>query len=234
MIISNSQQDIKIDLPGRTTNTIIKINGRPDHVKNVGIKISGGADSAIVAYMLALYKKNYRPDISLNLITTLAETKPFQIEFSKRVAEKITDLLDIPFDNHYTNISRAGFDYIAEQKDLQDRLYSEGLIDVHFMGMTANPPDHVLTEYGFSPEDTAHTIERTRKSVPHPVRIGRSYKPLINIDKKGVAELYNSLGVMDSLFPLTRSCEDITTDFSSHCGKCWWCKERMWGFGRLV
>ena len=55
----------------------------------------------------------------------------------------------------------------------------------------------------------------------------------INIDKKGVAELYDYFGLMDTLFPLTRSCEDWTDDFSAHCGKCWFCLERLWGFGKL-
>ena len=36
--------------------------------------------------------------------------------------------------------------------------------------------------------------------------------PLANIDKKGVAELYNTLGVMDTLFPITRSCEAWAKD----------------------
>jgi 7-cyano-7-deazaguanine synthase in queuosine biosynthesis len=35
------------------------------------------------------------------------------------------------------------------------------------------------------------------------------------------------------IFPITRSCESWTNDFSKHCGECWWCKEREWGFGRL-
>ena len=48
-----------------------------------------------------------------------------------------------------------------------------------------------------------------------------SFKPLVNIDKKGVAELYEILGVTDTLFPLTRSCEDFTDDFSKHCEECW-------------
>ena len=61
-----------------------------------------------------------------------------------------------------------------------------------------------------------------------------TWRPLINVDKKGVAEHYTRLGVLEELFPLTRSCEVHTTDFSEHCGECWFCKERLWGFGRYV
>ena len=65
--------------------------------------------------------------------------------------------------------------------------------------------------------------------------------PLINIDKQGVKELYEKFGLLDTLYPLTRSCESFTDDFSKHCGEykdeqdvCWFCKERYWGFGRYV
>ena len=27
--------------------------------------------------------------------------------------------------------------------------------------------------------------------------------------------------------------KNFTDDFSHHCGECWWCKERHWGFGRF-
>ena len=35
-----------------------------DHdIKDVGIKMSGGTDSTILAYILALYKKNFRLEL---------------------------------------------------------------------------------------------------------------------------------------------------------------------------
>ena len=61
MKINNSQQDIEIDLP--------------KHYKNVGVKISGGADSAIVAYMVARYCSLERPGLSIVPITVNHEGK---------------------------------------------------------------------------------------------------------------------------------------------------------------
>ena len=54
------------------------------------------------------------------------------------------------------------------------------------------------------------------------------------MDKKDIARLYEEEGILDDLFPLTRSCEnDDTLDY--HCGFCWWCDERKWAFnGRLT
>lgn len=71
-------------------------------------------------------------------------------------------------------------------------------------------------------------IEFNDEIIPHDNR----FSSLINLDKKRIAELYNSLGILDDLFPLTRSREKITDDFSHHCGLCWFCAERFWAFNR--
>jgi 7-cyano-7-deazaguanine synthase in queuosine biosynthesis len=63
----------------------------------------------------------------------------------------------------------------------------------------------------------------------------RCYRPFANLDKKGIAELYEHFNLMDTLFPITKSCEAKTYDWTTpHCGTCWWCHERQWGFGRLI
>ena len=86
MIISTSQGEVVIDI-----NTV----GTPPRdriVKKVGIRISGGADSAILAYILALYKRDYHPDIELYPITLVSSLKPYQEIFAKNVIKKITEL----------------------------------------------------------------------------------------------------------------------------------------------
>ena len=82
---------------------------------------------------------------------------------------------------------------------------------------------------------------RDREQNKKPQIVGNTFFPLINIDKQGVKELYEKFGLLDTLYPLTRSCESFTDDFSKHCGEykdeqdvCWFCKERYWGFGRYV
>ena len=60
---------------------------------------------------------------------------------------------------------------------------------------------------------------------------GRVYSPFSNIDKKGIAALYKTLGIED-LYSVTRSCEHLDY-IGKQCGQCWWCKERIWAFGKL-
>ena len=71
--------------------------------------------------------------------------------------------------------------------------------------------------------------------------------PFVQKDKRvGTAALYNKMEIIDELLPLTYSCENKKTHEKekgnivdgyqeySHCGKCWFCLERAYAFGRLV
>lgn len=215
----------------------------PLNRKHIGIKLSGGADSAIIAYMLALYCKTHRPDITLHAITGQSEGKPFNVQFAKKIVDKIEELLDYKcFGEHYITAvpTDSSPTYVEAQVKFVESLYEDGKIDMHFAGMTANPPPDTAPEFydgrADLPSDN-RTPTGTKKSQWHK-KGGRSYWPLINIDKRGVADLYNQLGVTDTLFPVTRSCESFdpvdTEDFTIHCEECWYCRERKWGFGRIV
>ena len=216
MIFKNSQEDIFIRIP--------------DRVKTVSLKISGGADSAIVGYMLCKYVTEERPDIKIVPVTTIHPEKPFQEIYSKRVLEFLRNEFGDIFTKHYVNTAKNADDYV----DAQDRVWQEAnsieSIDCNFSGVTANPPKEVYNQWlSAGPADN-----RDGKNFPQ--REKDSYRHLVNIDKKGVAELYETLGLMETLFPITRSCEAYEHEphynIDKHCEQCWWCNERYWGFGR--
>ncbi len=217
MLIKNSQQDIEIVLPNA--------------VKNVGLRISGGADSAIVGYMLSKYVYEERPDIKIVPITVQQIGKNYQLTFAKKIIEFYKKTFGDIFLQHQTAVSLHESKYSEAQQKLQKYLYREGMIDFHFVGITLNPPTGVIPESTFS-EGWTEPPDRIRTGKLKPMYEGKRCTPLINIDKRGVAELYHTLGVIDTLFPLTRSCEEFTDDFSKHCKKCWFCAERFYGFGR--
>lgn len=204
----------------------------PEHFKQVGLKISGGADSAIVAYMLAKYIAEERPDLTIIPITVTHAEKNYQVEFSNKVINFIEAQFGIKFGQQFTNMAESEETYTQTQANLVDKLFSDKVIDCLYMGLTHNPPLEVMQTFapmviaaGFP--DRNHTSPKKQK-----ISISR-YAPLINMDKQEVAELYKKFDVMDTLFPLTRSCENVTTDFSEHCKiKCFHCHERFWGFGR--
>jgi len=218
MLFENSQDNWEIDLPSSITN--------------IGLKISGGADSAIVCFMLAKYIMEERPDITLHPVTGIADNKLYQQKYADSVLRKVEELTGIVFGKHqYKDVTASR--YILDQEDFLKSLYEQELFSLHFAGITANPS-----------EDDAPQLYTSIKAMPTDDRSKQLIKkdnyrlPLINIDKRGVAEHYTRLGVMDTLFPVTRSCEAIVTDsvynIVKHCEVCWFCKERYWGFNRYV
>ena len=223
MVVPTTQGDVIIDIANFGTPPW------EETVKQVGIRLSGGADSAILAYMLAIYKRDYRPYIKLRAITCVNKNKPYQEIFAKQVMAKITELTNIEFDEHYIEYIN-GDDYREEQGIFSSNLYSEKKLDIHFMGETINPPMGAEVDWKFT--GGGRDKSRDGKGKTHIPVV--TYKPFRNIDKKAIAELYEHFGILDALFPLTRSCELHTLDFNNHCGRCWFCLERKWGFGRYI
>jgi len=210
------------------------MNIAPD-ITRVGIKMSGGTDSTIVAYMVAKYCKQQRPDITIYPITGISEQKAYQAIFAKQVVQKIEQLLDYKFGPHSTAMCRSDENYVADQDTLVADTYKKYDLQMHFAGITANPTAEEAPELVDPTEfDSAWYNDRQKQETKLAYVWGPSTRPLINVDKKGVREHYVNQGVLEELFPLTRSCETHTTDFSEHCGDCWFCKERFWGFGRYV
>jgi hypothetical protein len=204
--------------------------------------------------MLALYKRDKRPDIELIPMTAIVVARPFQWMYANMSCRKITELTGVEFGEHHFHAtapilyqqdivpqSPADHVYVAECKFI-DSLYDNNIIDAHFAGITLNPPISAFPDMKGrgSRRDVLPNNQKYLTCVKDE-RGNYSYRPFVNIDKKGICELYNNLGVLDELFPLTHSCENynehtmMQLDLSKHCGLscCWWCQERLWGFGKL-
>lgn len=201
----------------------------PEQYTKVGIKLSGGADSALLAYILALYKK-YERNIDLIPITVINSIKPHQHIFAQRVVRFIEDKLDVKFETHRIKPELVDPSvYGEEQSKFIKFLRKNDVIETHFIGVTENPDVEMDVTGEWEGDPT-----REKSLGLKPLIEGNSYVPFANINKKAIAELYRGYGLMNTLFPLTRSCENVKVKFTEpHCGECWWCLERKWGFGRL-
>ena len=65
---------------------------------------------------------------------------------------------------------------------------------------------------------------------------GLHFRPFWQINKMFIADIYRQYNLINSLFPITWSCEGTvegSCNFTIHCEECWWCLERMWAFDRL-
>jgi len=217
MRIETSQGDVVIDILDKETK--------------IGVRISGGVDSTMVLYLMAIFKRDYRPDIKILPMTVVNPFKPYQEIFSNRVIDKVKELTGVEIgelDAFFPTLEdRTKFG--EAQIDRLRIWYRVRRLDTHVMGETKNPPLDVDAQFQFS---GAGREPKRDEFVTGDDIILLKTRPFRNIDKQGVAELYEKFGLTDTLFPITRSCEKHTTDFTAHCEECWFCEERKWGFGR--
>lgn len=230
----------------------------PKHFNNIGYKVSGGADSAIVGWLLCkTIVEECNSDPVVYPITMDQPGKAYQVKFAKGVVAFLKQQWPtVTFGEHFTGVGsepitevnphmgdegKANPNYNEDQSVITEKLFDDYKIRCLFNGVTANPSEFVGQDEKH--QQVSMPPERNKTGKPLPIQYhrdleghrhpGEVFSPLVNIDKKGVAEIYNYFGLIDTLFPLTRSCEDWTEDFSAHCGKCWFCLERLWGFGKL-
>lgn len=227
--IPNSQGDISIYIPGE---------------KKIIYKISGGADSAILLYILAKYRQEYNPKLKFELCSSVNVNLPYQEIFAKKVIEYVNSKYPLGDFVHHVNDNRGGEFYSVDQDALTAPLHTNtGTVQdgetVQWMGITCNPPVEEMMAHGMYNDervfdrDPGHENNYPTQEIEYEPGVYRFNRPFMNHNKRGVAELYTTFGVLDDLFPLTRSCEEATTDFSKHCGTCWFCLERKWGYGVL-
>ena len=239
----------------------IEIDGLPIGLYKdgpVGIGASGGADSSIVMYILF---KNITHDLHIytvigdyrrhateksfdNVVAKCAEltgkTNYFvhKIHNADQSPERLLNTYDAAINTGEVDIVYTGITMFPPDNEYADWPDTEDWL--------ANQPYHVEYRkesntrplFGIEipiPNDTIYewspiTIGSVRKDKI--TACDKVYNPFINHNKKHIARLYKALGVEDTLFPVTRSCENDSYP-DSHCGNCWWCYERKWAFGRL-
>jgi len=229
---------------------------RSEHIKVpsldvdvIALSLSGGADSTILAYIVA---KDIVDKESNTRILPFTRRRPYpannprdwNISRASDVINKITEVLGKNvFLDHY--IEQQPYGQLEKQTPIEEK---EHLIILHeqlgekitampnvktwkyYYGVTANPSYEEMKNNNFLSEWRVQ--DRDNKN-----RKKRNTRPFDLVDKKFISELYEQTGMLDILFPLTFSCEgdyNISKNYTTHCEECWWCKERFWAFGRYV
>ena len=220
--------------------------------KNVAISVSGGADSALLAYLVC--EQAYDHNTTVHIINHVRcwKTKPWQEHDADKVFQWLFQrFYHIKFKRHtnfiapeleYGNIGPNLTDEYGKQvsgDNIQQRAYAEYIctkhkIDAYYNGVTRNP--RLALFNGMRERDIDPTDEN--KHLEYMVHMGIvASHPFRFVDKAWVINKYKELGIMD-LFNLTRSCEgtfdNITYETYNteqdvpECGECFWCKEREW------
>jgi len=151
--------------------------------------------------------------------------------------------------------------YTGGQRRLRKIVSGKYKIDIQYGGVTSNPPERDLKKLAdLLPENSpeflqAHnaidTRDKSRDLGFHEMQTLRLAKnigessfcyPFAQQDKKAVYEAYVSMDALETIYPFTLSCEnDKHNNFTnyknlddvSNCGRCFFCLERLYGFGKL-
>ena len=239
--------------------------------KGILVKLSGGADSSIIYYKLCTEIVERKLNIPLYVATVDAEEKDWYSHYAKKVIEftkKQTGIEPVEHRIKYISNPWTIADYSNAQEIILRELVNEKLINVYYGGLTKNPNPLKMATKSFKVQGMKfksfdlclkqtdnRDFTRDNTNSKFSVSIDCIFAnecflgilPFVHKDKKeGTANMYKQMGVLETLYPLTYSCEerdksyktilDVVDGFQeySHCGQCWFCIERAYAFGRLV
>jgi hypothetical protein len=225
--------------------------------RSISISLSGGADSALLAYLLCSFvPENQSLIVHVISHTRMWKTRPWQGWDSLYVYNWLVNRFPhIKFKRHtnfiapeleYGSMGPALTDEYGKQvsgDNIEIRAFAEYVcfwenVDAYYNAVTRNPRnvDFVgIPGRDVDPTDNNKHLElmiHMDKYAVHPFRF---------VEKDWVVRQYKRLDI-ESLFNISRSCEGefenltyknyIPGQYVPTCGKCFWCQEREWAIGR--
>ena len=217
--------------------------------KNIGISVSGGADSALLAYLVCSQVK----DASVHILSHVRmwKTRPWQRYDSLNVFNWLTERFpDIHFKRHENFIppdleygDKGAYiidEYGRERSGDQIivRAHAEWIaatekLDAWYAAKSKNPSDPTITK---GMPDRNITVEDPSELVKDHNGVTVCH-PFLYTEKDWIIAQYVEHDILD-LLNITRSCEGDFADLNytnyvpgqkvPECGECFWCQERNW------
>lgn len=224
---------------------------------NVGVSVSGGADSALLAYMLCsiITQENLTTDVHITTNIRCWKTRPWQETNSIDVYNYLQNKFpNINFHRHVNFIppemEEPHTTYITDEYGKQKpgnriilRAHAEYIghkykLNAWYNAVTKNPSNVVLANRVEDRDLEADNLDIMIKEYQG----SHAVHPFRYIEKDWVVAQYHNLGIT-SLFNITRSCEGEFDNLNYQnyvpgqdvpiCGKCFWCEERTWAIDSL-
>ena len=220
----------------------------------IAVSLSGGADSALLTYLLCRHVEQTKLQIEVHLISHVRcwKTKPWQAEDFENVRRYLIDKFPtIKFELHTGFVApdlewgekgptiTDEYGKLVSGDNIQIRSYAEYIccanyIDAYYNAVTKNPSS--VDFKGMPTRDIEPTESNQHLRIMK--HLGKwALHPFRFVEKDWVYRQYRRENLLD-LWNLTRSCEG-TFDHINYenyhkgmkvptCGKCFWCKEREW------
>lgn len=225
------------------------------------ISLSGGADSASLFYLISKYfpqvqlipytckDENAHKDAeaAVKIISWMQEQFPNNniqntqiFNFNDRTEDYVTyrqcDLVIRSYPQ-FSGMRRTQISKIIQIDNISRNLMKNLAGAVRIDGMTRNPPKKIMKRLNFYHKAERRRDQELPKVIEYRTKVddpaSAIYQPYANVDKKFVAGVYKDNNLMETLFPLTRSCVGTarqTDNFTRECHQCFWCYEKKWAF----
>lgn len=230
----------------------------------IGIRMSGGIDSSILCHIIL----RYLPDVSVMPIVFYNKLRPAAINSVNNVFRVLNELnpnnklmqpeIGIFDTTGYVRID----DYEGPKrhpKDVFQRQFIRELFGRHagklnfiVSGATMNPPLEDQAALGMLDQ-----FNKDRNGLCSSGMLSKyftdgvqrfEYSPFRNYNKRDIAGLCKELGLLDTLFPVTETCETEPHKYTAPllrdrfgmtytrpgvepCQCCWPCREKYWAYG---
>lgn len=217
-----------------------------DNWQRIGISLSGGADSALLSY-LVLEKTD--ADIYFTTQIRMWKTRPWQRFIAKNVVswfksrfnnkiEHIEGFIPPEMEEPNTTYITDEYGKLKPGNRIILRSHNEWVahtynLDAWFSGVTKNPKDV-----------PGGLIDRDNGELPIYLKHMNVdvFHPFVYTTKDRIIEQYYKNDIKD-LLDITRSCEGEFENinyqtyepgqFVPLCNNCWWCKERKWAIDQI-
>lgn len=211
--------------------------------RKIGVSLSGGADSALLAYILM---KNTNAEFYLTTQIRMWKTRPWQ----RYVAKEVVSWFREKFPNRIAHLENfvppemeePNTTYITDEYGKSKpgnriilRAYNEYVAHTHkldawYAGVNLNPSekfDGALADRNIA----VIPVQLEHMGIP-------VIHPFVNVRKDWIIRQYVNYEIGE-LLEITRSCEGEFDNLNyltyqpyqpvPRCGECFWCKEREWG-----
>lgn len=213
----------------------------------IGISLSGGADSALLAYLIC---KETNATIHFTHQVRMWRTRPWQNYVFRTVANWLADHFDNAFYIHenlippemeepHTTYIKDEYSKLKSGNRIILRSYNEYIanrecLDALYGAVNQNPD---VPFKGALPERDKGVL------TPHFIHDGIDIvHPFVYTKKDWIIQQYYDHNITD-LLDLTRSCEGefeninyktyTPGQYVPTCGECFWCKEREWALAKV-
>jgi hypothetical protein len=225
--------------------------------KNIGIGLSGGADSALLAFLVCSLV-NQNQVIHILSHTRMWKTRPWQSHDSLIVFNWLKDYFPNIRFNRHTNLIAPDIEYgnmgptiedeygkMVSGDNAQQRAFAEYIcfhhkVDAYYNAVTRNPRSIDLG--GMKERDIEPTEDNKHLSIMKHMGAWALH-PFRFIEKSWVVRQYMNYNLWD-LFEKTRSCEGEFPNITYQnyvqgqvipiCNECFWCKERAWALEKSI